>query len=77
MSGNFTSHSFWAPALCYQYPILACDSFQPIPLLVAFTIKIRTLAGFVVFFLCVLIATRIICINCGNYFYYFPKGMQI
>jgi hypothetical protein len=77
MASNFTSHRFWEPAWCYQYPILACDSFQLVLLLIAFTIMIRTLVGFVVIILFVLIVARILCIYCGKYYYNLPKGKQI
>jgi len=77
MSNNFTSHRFWEPAWCYQYQILACDSFQLLLLLIAFIITVRTLAGFVVIVLFVLIVARNLCIYCGKSFYYFPEGIQI
>lgn len=75
MANHFSSHRFWAPAWCYRYPILASDSFQLILLLIAFCITVRTLTGFVVIVLFVLIVARILCLYCGNYFYSFPKGM--
>jgi hypothetical protein len=68
MANKSTSHRFWEPAWCSHYPILASDRFQLILVLVAFIFTVRTLAGFVVIVLFVLIAARILCINYGNYF---------
>ena len=77
MENNLIPLRFQAFKLCSQYPLLVCDSFQLLLLLIAFTNAIRNLAGIAVIVLFVLIAARILCIYSGNYFYYFPKGMQI
>jgi hypothetical protein len=69
-----TPIAIWIAA---QYPFLISNCFQLFLLLAASDTNVPPLAEYAAMIFFVLIAARILCIICGSYFYYFPKGMHI